>query len=100
MKKFDGKTFIEEPITSIKKKYRIFELPQYLILHIKRFSKNEFFTEKNPTIVNFPIKNLDLSEFIWNEDMKEKSSTLPTYKYDLIANIIHEGKPDSGYYKI
>jgi hypothetical protein len=28
---------------------------RYLILNIKRFTKNNFFTEKNPTIVNFPV---------------------------------------------
>lgn len=65
MKKFDGKTFTEEAVTCIKRKYKIFELPKYLIIHIKRFTKNEFFMEKNPTIVSFPIKNLDMSEYVW-----------------------------------
>lgn len=76
---------------------------------MKRFIKNEFFVEKNATIVNFPIKNLDLNEFVWSDDLiKEKEigqnktniQTPPIdYKYDLIANIIHEGKPDGGVYK-
>lgn len=66
MKKFDGKNFIEEPVTCIKKKYRITKLPKYLIIHIKRFHKNDYFLEKNPTIVNFPIKNLDLSDYVWS----------------------------------
>lgn len=35
------------------------------MIHIKRFTKNDFFVEKNPTIVNFPIKNLDLSDYVW-----------------------------------
>lgn len=69
MTKFDGMTFIEEidPARNgvvIKKKYEITKLPKYLVIHIKRFSKNEFFLEKNPTIVNFPIKNLDLTELV------------------------------------
>jgi len=34
----------------------ITRLPQFIILYIKRFTKNTFFLEKNPTIVNFPIK--------------------------------------------
>ena len=31
-------------------------LPPYLILCIKRFTKNTFFVEKSPAIINFPIK--------------------------------------------
>jgi len=60
------------------KRFEITELPPYLILYIKvsfvhvmliyfvlfdkffdrfqRFTKNTFFVEKNPTIVNFPVK--------------------------------------------
>lgn len=40
-----------------RRQYIITKLPQYLIVHIKRFSKNtQHFAEKNPTIVNFPVK--------------------------------------------
>ena len=39
-------------------------LPKYLIMHVKRFTKNNFFMEKNPTIVNFPVKNLELKDVI------------------------------------
>jgi len=31
-------------------------------LQFKRFTKNNFFIEKNPTLVTFPVKNLDLKE--------------------------------------
>ena len=31
------------------------------MLHVRRFLKNQFFMEKNPTIVNFPVKNLELA---------------------------------------
>lgn len=37
-------------------------IPKFLILHIKRFTKNNFFVEKNPTIVNFPVKNLEMKD--------------------------------------
>lgn len=46
------------------KTYRIDSLPPYLIFHVKRFTRNNFFTEKNPTIVNFPVKNLELREYL------------------------------------
>ena len=31
---------------------------------MKRFTRNNFFVEKNPTIVNFPVKNLELKDII------------------------------------
>lgn len=48
----------------LKKTYRIESLPPYIIFHVKRFTRNNFFTEKNPTIVNFPVKNLELREYL------------------------------------
>lgn len=48
--------------TRQRKRYVLQDLPRYLIFHIARFTKNNFFVEKNPTIVNFPVKNLDLNE--------------------------------------
>ena len=43
---------------------RVTRLPRFLVLHMKRFQKNQFFREKNPTIVNFPVKNLALGDII------------------------------------
>ena len=34
------------------------------VLHMRRFTKNNFFVEKNPTIVNFPVKNLKLRDIV------------------------------------
>lgn len=48
----------------LKKTYKIESLPPYIIFHVKRFTRNNFFTEKNPTIVNFPVKNLELREYL------------------------------------
>lgn len=73
MKKFDGMTFSEAInrqagggqllSSSQKKRYRLIELPPYLILHLARFKTNNYSKEKNPTIVAFPVKNLDLSSY-------------------------------------
>lgn len=38
------------------KRFEITKLPKFVILYIKRFTKNTFFVDKNPTIVNFPVK--------------------------------------------
>lgn len=63
LEKFDGETIAFGLKGSLEKKtYRIKSLPQFLVLHIARFTKNNFFVEKNPTIVSFPITNLDLSD--------------------------------------
>ena len=47
-----------------KRQYVITKLPKYLIVHIKRFSQNtQQYVEKNPTIVNFPVRNLEMGGF-------------------------------------
>jgi len=61
-------------------------------MFVKRFTKNQWFIEKNPTIVNFPIKNVDLYECL-AEDARQKHSYTT---YDLIANVVHDGRPESG----
>lgn len=95
--KFDGvsekeyKTYKD----SYLKRFVITEFPKFLILYIKRFTQNTFFLEKNPTIVNFPIKNVDLSELLEPEEGSNKG-TQPNANYDLIANIVHDGDPEPG----
>ncbi|TSW89636.1 U4/U6.U5 tri-snRNP-associated protein 2 [Bagarius yarrelli] len=78
------------------KRFQLTRLPPYLIFCIKRFTKNNFFVEKNPTIVNFPITNVDLREYLTEEaQVTEKNTT-----YDLVANVVHDGKPSEGSYRI
>lgn len=60
LNKFDGET--EQRRGSKAFTYKLLSLPKYVILYIKRFTKNNFFLEKNPTIVNFPVKNLELKD--------------------------------------
>lgn len=78
------------------KRFEITQLPPYLIIYIKRFTKNTFFTEKNRTIVNFPIKNIDFGEYLSAEAKTRHKNTI----YDLVANIIHDGEPDKGTYRM
>uniref|UniRef100_H2Z993 ubiquitinyl hydrolase 1 n=1 Tax=Ciona savignyi TaxID=51511 RepID=H2Z993_CIOSA len=72
------------------KRFEITRLPPYLIFYIKRFTKNLFFIEKNPTIVNFPVTNIDLEELI------AVDADVPNTCYDLVANIVHDGDPNEG----
>jgi U4/U6.U5 tri-snRNP-associated protein 2 len=70
--------------------------PQYLILKINRFVKNDFFTEKNSTIVRYPVKGLDMSD--WIDD--DKADSMQEHLYDLVGLMSHEGtKPDCGSFK-
>lgn len=66
LKKFDGVTFSDSIIRgeAQRRKYNIQKLPDFLILHLARFKTNQYSREKNPTIVAFPVKNLDLSDYV------------------------------------
>ncbi|CAG8701799.1 9221_t:CDS:10, partial [Gigaspora rosea] len=89
LSKYDGRTPQESAGTL--KRSQLVHLPNYIIFHIKRFTKNNWAAEKNPTIVNFPIKNLDMGEYLESSSAENLST-----HYDLIANICHEGKPGKG----
>ncbi|KAJ3284422.1 u4/U6.U5 tri-snRNP-associated protein 2-like protein [Rhizoclosmatium globosum] len=94
LEKYDGVT--EKEYTLSVKRFRITKLPQFLIFHIKRFTKNNFTTEKNSTIVNFPIRGMDMREYL-DPAVKDSNTT-----YNLVANICHDGKPGAieGAYKV
>lgn len=96
LSKFDGQRATHVPATGESKTFTITELPPYLILHLKRFVTNSFFTEKNVTIVTFPVKGLDLSSLLRGSDTKHVVSSC----YDLVANICHQGTPEKGTYKV
>jgi len=74
------------------KRFSLVKLPNYLILFVKRFNNNTFFVEKNPTIVNFPVKGLDMADFLTPEAREEHTDTV----YNLVANITHEGEAGQG----
>ncbi|EPQ29185.1 uncharacterized protein PFL1_03472 [Pseudozyma flocculosa PF-1] len=80
--KYNGISFQEANATI--RRFKVVKLPPFVILHFRRFTKNRFVEERNPTIVNFPIKDLDLSEYV--ESAEPGLST----QYDLVCNITHE----------
>ncbi|BFZ17968.1 hypothetical protein BsWGS_21007 [Bradybaena similaris] len=92
--KFNGVTEKEykTPKDSTMKKFELTQLPPFIIIYFKRFTKNYFVFEKNPTIVNFPIKNIDFGDLLSPKiRAKHKHTT-----YDLAANIVHDGEPGKG----
>ena len=81
---------------SAKKQIRLYKLPLYLIIQLKKFESNPnmFNTssnEKKETFIKYPVKNLNLSDYTENPDEKNES-------YDLYAVINHHGKMTQGHY--
>ena len=79
-----------------KKQIKLYKMPKYLIIQLKKFeNKVGFFNsineKKKEVFIKYPINNLDLSDFIENEEQKK-------YKYDLYAVIQHHGKINEGHY--
>jgi U4/U6.U5 tri-snRNP-associated protein 2 len=95
LSKYDGLKAQEH--LNQRKRYRLLHpLPPYLLFHIKRFSKNKFVEERNPTIVTFDARNLDLSPYV--EPNPQLHPPGEPIWYDLVANIVHEavrGREDS-----
>uniref|UniRef100_UPI00292A5DD8 Ubiquitin carboxyl-terminal hydrolase 11,Response regulator FrzS n=1 Tax=Homo sapiens TaxID=9606 RepID=UPI00292A5DD8 len=77
------------------KKLDLWMLPEILIIHLKRFSYTKFSREKLDTLVEFPIRDLDFSEFVIQP---QNESNPELYKYDLIAVSNHYGGMRDGHY--
>lgn len=90
LRKFDGNTWTELPVEHMRKRFVLTLLPPYIVLHVKRFTHNRFFLEKNPTIVTFPVRSLDFSPYL-------RDATGPA-KYDLVSVVRHEGDAKAGKY--
>lgn len=87
--KYDGRTWTDLPGNVLQRKqFTITRLPRYLVLHMRRFRRNNFFKEKNPTIVNFPLQGLDMRDYV--------SGPQPSTRYNLVASLRHEGELDKG----
>lgn len=78
------------------KKFDLWMLPPVLVIHLKRFSYTRYYRDKLDTFVNFPLKNLDLSDFVVNPH----KDSWPRNKrfYNLIAVSNHYGGLGGGHY--
>lgn len=87
LSKYDGRQAQEHHAQ--RKRYRLLHpLPPYLLFHVKRFSQNKFVSERNPTIVTFDARNLDMSPYV-EPNPQEWPHGEPIW-YDLVANVVHE----------
>lgn len=73
---------------NVKKKISYWNLPNILVIDIKRFSSH---TKKNQELVTFPLENLDLSKYVigYKKD---------SYIYDLYGICNHSGSVFGGHY--
>lgn len=83
LSKYDGVSFQEA--RGMIRRYKTLRLPPFLILHFKRFTKNNFIEERNQTIVDYPVKGLDVAPYVEDPSLASVSTT-----YDLVANITLE----------
>ncbi|NWV01188.1 UBP4 hydrolase, partial [Upupa epops] len=73
------------------KKFDLWSLPKILVVHLNRFSYSRFWRDKLDTVVEFPIRGLNMSEFVCNPKAG-------SYVYDLIAVSNHYGAMGVGHY--
>lgn len=86
LNKYNGLTASEKLAQRVRHRL-LHPLPPFLLFHIKRFSKNRFVSERNPTIVTFPSpRSLDMSPYV--EPNPEVWPPGEPIMYDLVANII------------
>jgi U4/U6.U5 tri-snRNP-associated protein 2 len=86
LQKYNGLNAMERAAHRVRHRL-LHPVPPYLVFHIKRFSKNKFVAERNPTIVTFPSpRGLDMSPYV-----EPNPSVHPPGEpilYDMVANII------------
>jgi ubiquitin carboxyl-terminal hydrolase 15 len=75
------------------KKFDLWSLPPVLVVHLKRFSYSRTMRDKIDTQVEFPLNDLDMSSYLINKKVAEKTST----KYNLIAVSNHYGSFGGGH---
>jgi ubiquitin C-terminal hydrolase len=77
------------------KQLQLFHCPEVLVVHLKRFLQiNRIRREKQTTLVDFPIKGLDLSPFVPPHALEGEAYPI----YDLYAVSNHAGGLSGGHY--
>lgn len=95
------------------KKLSLARLPPVLMVHFKRFEANGRFSDKIDTFVDFPMKSLDLTNYMppplppgadrsqlnggLPMSLDDPRSQLPPYRYDLYGVTNHYGNLSSGH---
>ncbi|PPQ98045.1 hypothetical protein CVT26_003040 [Gymnopilus dilepis] len=96
------------------KKLSLARLPPILVIHLKRFEANGRFSDKIDTFVDFPMKSLDLTNYMppplppgadrsqlnggLPMSLEDPRTQVPPYRYDLYGVTNHYGNLSSGHY--
>lgn len=95
------------------KKMEIYKTPEFLIVHLKRFShqRNSMFgSRKLNMLIEFPVEGLDVTQYLTSElgaattasdqaiNLKDDFSSTPKMIYDLYAVSNHYGSLGGGHY--
>ncbi|CAG9861640.1 unnamed protein product [Phyllotreta striolata] len=72
------------------KSFSIHKFPKVLVIHLKRFSPTERFRGKLNVTVDFPLEDLDMSQYA--------ADNVATSRYNLYAISNHSGTAFSGHY--
>ena len=91
------------------KRLSLTRLPPVLLIHLKRFSVKGHFTEKIESTVEFPLKALDLTNYMPSPlppgvssaaqslSADDPRAQVPPYRYDLYGVTNHFGTLSSGH---
>lgn len=89
------------------KKLTITRLPHMLIIHLKRFTNRGLWRDKLNTMIDFPLKNLNLTKYVppllprdaLGPDAPEPTvEVTPPFLYDLYGVCNHYGTLNGGHY--
>ena len=76
--------------TNFKKRLEIDKFPKYLTLILKRFKYTKMFTTKIDNLIQFPLENLDMTNYITPKEGR--------IKYNLFGVVNHSGTLTGGHY--
>jgi len=96
------------------KQLSLSRLPPVLLIHLKRFQVKGPFTDKIETLVEFPLRSLDLTNYMPSPlppgadksqlngghrmSSDDPRAQLPPYRYDLYGVTNHSGNLSNGHY--
>ncbi|EAS01964.2 ubiquitin carboxy-terminal hydrolase (macronuclear) [Tetrahymena thermophila SB210] len=78
--------------TKSKRQFYIWQLPEVLVIHLKRFHFGSTRREKINLDVTFPIQDLDMGQYL------ERQTNNQDFLYDLIGIVNHSGNLYGGHY--